>query len=178
MKKKIIMLACVCALTFIACQDKKESTSSALSSDEIGIRKTSVENENNVVLPDANFTTLQPGESNLIERSFENAPPLVPHSIEDMLPITRENNMCLSCHDKAIAADVGATAMPMTHYFDFQAGKATGDEVSNERFNCIQCHVPQSNAKPLVGNTFKPEFKSEEAKKRSNLIDALNEGVK
>jgi cytochrome c-type protein NapB len=28
--------------------------------------------------------------------------------------------------------------------------------VSPRRYFCNQCHVPQSDAKPLVGNTFKP----------------------
>ncbi|MFV7791583.1 nitrate reductase cytochrome c-type subunit, partial [Aliarcobacter lanthieri] len=50
--------------------------------------------------------------------------------------------------------------------------------ISDSRFNCTQCHVPQSDAKPLVGNSFKPEFKNEQLKSRSNLIDVINEGVK
>ena len=28
--------------------------------------------------------------------------------------------------------------------------------MSPRRYFCNQCHVPQSDAKPLVGNTFKP----------------------
>ena len=29
-------------------------------------------------------------------------------------------------------------------------------EVSPRRYFCLQCHVPQADAKPLVNNTFKP----------------------
>jgi cytochrome c-type protein NapB len=28
--------------------------------------------------------------------------------------------------------------------------------VSARRYFCVQCHVPQTNAKPLVENTFQP----------------------
>lgn len=195
MKKKILALLCLCALAFVACSNEKKqdtnktaatntqatavaaSNEKLVSDEDFSLRKGDLSDEADAVLPNANFTTLQPGESKLIDRAFENAPPLISHAIEDMLPIVKDNNMCLSCHDKAIAADVGATSMPVTHYFDFQANRATNDVVSNERFNCTQCHVPQSSAQPLVANNFRPEFKSEDSKKKSNLFDILNEGV-
>ncbi|HEB9333490.1 TPA: nitrate reductase cytochrome c-type subunit [Campylobacter coli] len=172
MKKKIVLLASAATVFLAAC-----AFNNGVSSEQIGLRKASLENENKVALVDANFTTLQPGESIRFERSFENAPPLISHAIEDMLPITKDNNTCLSCHDKAIAADVGATPLPASHYYDFRHNKITGDEISDSRFNCTQCHVPQSDAKPLVGNSFKAEFKNEGLKSRSNLIDVINEGV-
>lgn len=172
MKKKMVLLGALVAF-FAAC-----AINDGVSSEQIGLRKASLENENKVALVDANFTSLQPGESVRFERSYENAPPLIPHDISEMLPITKDNNTCLSCHDKAIAADVGATPLPASHYYDFRHNKTTGDNISDTRFNCTQCHVPQSDAKPLVGNSFKPEFKNEGLKNRSNLIDVINEGVK
>ncbi|MFQ6342132.1 nitrate reductase cytochrome c-type subunit [Campylobacter sp. VTCC 70190] len=173
MKKKLVLLGSAAVVFFAAC-----AMSNGVSSEQIGLRKASLENENKVSLVEANFTTSQPGESTRFDRSYENAPPLISHAIEDMLPITKDNNMCLSCHDKSIAADVGATPLPATHYYDFWKNKSTGDAISDTRFNCTQCHVPQSDAKPLVGNSFKPEFKNEQLKKQSNLIDVINEGVK
>ncbi|EJK3601909.1 nitrate reductase cytochrome c-type subunit [Campylobacter jejuni] len=173
MKKKLVLLGSAAVVFFAAC-----AMNSGVSSEQIGLRKASLENENKVNLVEANFTTLQPGESTRFERSYENAPPLIPHAIEDLLPITKDNNMCLSCHDKAIAADASATPLPASHYYDFRHNKTTGDMISDSRFNCTQCHVPQSDAKPLVGNSFKPEFKNEQLKSRSNLIDVINEGVK
>ncbi|MCH3752596.1 nitrate reductase cytochrome c-type subunit [Campylobacter coli] len=172
MKKKTILLGSVAIMFLVAC-----ALNSGVSSEQIGLRKASLENENKVALVDASFTALQPGESVLFERSFENAPPLISHTIEDMLPITKDNNTCLSCHDKAIATDVGATPLPASHYYDFRTNKTTGDAISDSRFNCTQCHVPQSDAKPLVGNSFKAEFKNEGLKNRSNLIDVINEGI-
>ncbi|MBM0637101.1 nitrate reductase cytochrome c-type subunit [Campylobacter sp. VicNov18] len=169
MKKKAILLLSAAMVYGIA---------NGLSSEQIGLRKASLENENKVNLLEANFTKLQPGESTRFDRAYENAPPLIPHAIEDFLPITRENNTCLSCHDKALAASMGATPLPPSHYYDFRQNKSTGDKISDTRFNCTQCHVPQSDAKPLVGNSFKPEFKNEQLKNHSNLIDVINEGVK
>ncbi|MBZ7939120.1 MULTISPECIES: nitrate reductase cytochrome c-type subunit [Campylobacter] len=173
MKKKIILLSAAATLFLVAC-----GVNNGLSSEQIGLRKASLENENKVSLVEANYTNLQPGESTRFERSYENAPPLIPHAIADMLPITKDNNTCLSCHDKSIAKDVGATPLPATHYYDFRHNKSTKDNISDARFNCTQCHVPQSDAKPLVGNSFKPEFKNEKLKSHSNLFDVINEGVK
>ncbi|MBZ7951924.1 nitrate reductase cytochrome c-type subunit [Campylobacter sp. RM9939] len=173
MKKKIILLSATATLFLVAC-----GVNNGLSSEQIGLRKASLENENKVSLVEANYTNLQPGESTRFERSYENAPPLIPHSIADMLPITKDNNTCLSCHDKSIAKDVDATPLPASHYYDFRRNKSTKDSISDARFNCTQCHVPQSDAKPLVGNSFKPEFQNEQLKKHSNLIDVINVGVK
>jgi len=93
-----------------------------------------------------------------------------------MLPITTNNNSCLGCHDPAVAPSVGATSVPKSHTFDMRNETALAT-VSNARFNCSQCHAPQSDNAPLVENTFKPEFRSANGMKRSNLLDNLNEGV-
>lgn len=172
----LTILLVALSLFFVACDKKKKPVSDA----EIGLRKSSVENESAVNLAlDFNYTTVQPGESaSLIqERSFENAPPLIPHAIEDMLPITKDSNMCLSCHIKELAADMNTLPAPASHYFDMQANKPTGDVVSNERFNCDQCHVPQTDAVPLVANNFQAVFQGEDSKKKSDLFETLNEGV-
>lgn len=173
MKKKLVLLGSAAAMFLVAC-----AMNESASSQEFGLRKAGLENENKVNLADINYSAAQPGEAKTYDRSYENAPPLIPHDVADMLPITKDNNTCLSCHDKAIAKDVGATAIPATHYYDFRKNKSTGDVISDTRFNCTQCHVPQSDAKPLVGNSFKPEFKNNQLKKQSNLIDVINEGVK
>lgn len=172
MKNKMILLSGAVALFLAACVMER-----GVSSEQIGLRKANLNSENAVVLEDINYTGANAGESTLFERAYENAPPLIPHDIADMLPITKDGNTCVGCHDKSIAADVGATPLPATHYYDFRLNKSTGDTISDTRFNCTQCHVPQSDAKPLVGNSFKPEFKNDELKKQSNLIDVINEGV-
>ena len=45
------------------------------------------------------------------------------------------------------------------------------------RFNCSQCHAPQSTNKLVVKNNFKPDYQSENSKSKSNLLDVLNTGV-
>ena len=173
MKRKIILGSSVLAMFLVAC-----GVNNTLSSEQIGLRRVNLENENAVKLPDFNYTSSMPGESALIERSYQNAPPLIPHEISDMLPITRDNNSCLSCHDKSVASSVGATPIPPTHYFNYRTDKKTGDQINDARFNCTQCHVPQSDAKPIIGNSFKPDFQNNQLKNKSNLIDVMNEGVK
>ncbi|AJC94294.1 periplasmic nitrate reductase, small subunit, cytochrome c550 protein [Campylobacter volucris] len=172
MKNKIF-LSLAAAVFISACGFAVNSVDSK----DLGLRKTSLESEN-VKLLDVKYSQASAGEAVLIERSFENAPPLIPHTLDGMLPIVKDNNICLSCHDQSVAKDVGATPLPKSHYFDFRKNKSTKDMISEARFNCTQCHVPQSDAKPLVGNSFKAQFKNEELKKKSNLLDVLNEGVK
>ncbi|EPO0094379.1 nitrate reductase cytochrome c-type subunit [Campylobacter upsaliensis] len=173
MKNKIFLVSAAAALFLAAC-----AVNNGVSSEQIGLRKANLNNENSVVLSDINYSGLGAGESALLERAFENAPPLISHNLDGMLPITKESNSCLTCHDKAIAQDVGAIAAPASHYYDFRKNKPTGDVISEIRYNCTQCHVAQSDAKPLVGNTFKAEFKNEALKSKSNLLDVMNEGVK
>ena len=134
-------------------------------------------NNDDLKARDIEWKKANPGESTLLERSFENAPAFIPHDIEEFLPITIDNNMCVSCHMPDFAEGMNATPVPATHLMNMQTGKKLGDKLSQERFNCTQCHVPQANAKPLVKNTFKADFRSKETKTKSNLIDVLNQGA-
>ena len=173
MKNIFLAFALVFSVLFVAC-DKKEK----ISDSDIGLRKTTIENENSVVLlGEVNYTGVQAGESAILERSFENAPPLVSHTMEEYLPITKDSNACLSCHIKELAADMNTKPAPASHYFDFQANKPSGDNVSNERWNCDQCHIAQTDAKPLVGNKFQAVFKNDALKTGSDFMDTAREGV-
>lgn len=82
------------------------------------------------------------------------APPVVPHSIKGM-QVSKNTNRCLECHNPQAAEFTGATTPSKTHYYD-RAGKL-GAEISPRRYFCLQCHVPQKNVKPIVGQTFQPE---------------------
>lgn len=173
-KNILLIFALASSFLFIAC-DKKEK---AVSDSDIGLRKTTVENENSVVLlGDVNYTGVQAGESLVIERSFENAPPLVSHTMEEYLPITKDMNACLTCHVKELAADMNTKPAPASHYFDFQANKSSGDTVSFERFNCDQCHVAQTDAKPLIANKFQAVFTNQALKTSSDFMDTARQGV-
>jgi cytochrome c-type protein NapB len=102
------------------------------------------------------------------------------------------------------AKSVGATPIPESHFVDFRPTtklgkngevikdgkviKNTADvkiakfkklkKLNPARYNCSQCHVPQANVKPLVGNTFKPVFTDKTLMEKSNLIKVIDEGVK
>lgn len=88
-----------------------------------------------------------------IPRDYVQQPPLVPHNIAGY-QVTRNANKCLTCHSWSRYKQVGATKISLTHFKD-RAGTELAD-VSARRYFCTSCHVPQVDARPLVGNTFKP----------------------
>lgn len=159
-------------------KDSADSTESVLKDSDIGLRRVDLANEKDVKLLEYSYADKAAGESELIDRAFENAPPMIPHSVEDMLPITQDSNACLTCHDPAVAKDMGAIPTPSSHTHDFIDGKAKDlGKVAPSRFNCVQCHTPQSNAPALINNTFSPDFRDSASKNSSNLLETINEGV-
>jgi cytochrome c-type protein NapB len=99
------------------------------------------------------YPETKPGNNATLPRAWEGSPPLIPHRIETYLPIITDDNQCLDCHDKP--QDIGKTMpakppMSRDHY-----ATAELKEVAGTRFNCTQCHVPQADAPPLVGSTFR-----------------------
>jgi cytochrome c-type protein NapB len=88
-----------------------------------------------------------------IERNYLLQPPLIPHQIEGYT-ITPKFNKCMSCHSWTKYKEANATKISQTH-FESRDGIVMAN-VSARRYFCVQCHVPQTNAKPLVENTFQP----------------------
>jgi cytochrome c-type protein NapB len=84
-------------------------------------------------------------------RNYPEQPPLIPHSI-DGYQITLNANRCLSCHARQMVAGSGAPMISVTHFMD-RSGQVLTD-VSPRRYFCTQCHVQQTDARPLVRNTF------------------------
>lgn len=84
-------------------------------------------------------------------RDFVQQPPLIPHSIRGY-NITANFNKCMDCHAWSKARQANATKVSLTHFKD-RDGKELAN-ISPRRYFCTQCHVPQTDAKPLVGNTF------------------------
>ena len=179
---------------------KKEVTELAL-----GLRKTDLYSEaGETEGVQADFSRPAPGESTKFERAFVNAPPMIPHSVEGLLPITQSNNQCLGCHMPEVAPAVNATPIPVSHFTNYRpstaikdgevikegkvlsatntsdvliAKAAKSDKLYQGRFNCSQCHAPQAKIDTLVGNTFQPDGLTDELKSGSSLADAMNEGV-
>jgi len=94
-----------------------------------------------------------------IPRNYDKQPPLIPHSIKGY-NITQNFNKCMDCHSKERAKETGATTVAKSHYLD-RDGKELGN-ISPRRYFCMQCHVPQYDAKPLVVNNYKPAAKKGE----------------
>ena len=177
MKAYKLILGAVCAAAlFIGCNNPGVG---GKNSDDVNTLRGSEVADENVTLADINWTSPMPGESTRYDRSFENAPPLIPHDISDLIPITKDNNMCVSCHMPEVAESVGATPIPKSHLYSIRFNKDKGGELSQDRYNCTTCHVPQANVKPRVKNNFKPDFsRQKDSQHRSNLLDVLNEGVR
>jgi len=145
--------------------------------EELGLRKVDLYSEKTVVGEPTSYSTVSAGESKMIQRSFENAPPMIPHDVEGMMDMTKDSNACTGCHLPEVAEAVKATPIPKSHFFDMRTQKVL-TEMSQARYNCSACHAPQSANEPLVKNEFKPEYRKTNGMERSNLIDNLNEGVR
>jgi len=85
------------------------------------------------------------------DRDFVQQPPLIPHTTSGY-QITRNFNKCMDCHAFQKAKAAGATKVSVTH-FRTREGQEL-DNISPRRYFCTQCHVAQTDAKPLVENTF------------------------
>jgi cytochrome c-type protein NapB len=84
-------------------------------------------------------------------RNYPEQPPLIPHKI-DGYQIDINSNKCLSCHARAAVGDSQAPMVSITHFMN--RDNQTLASVTPRRYFCTQCHVPQSEAKPLVENIF------------------------
>jgi len=201
MKKttKILLSVAAISLFAVGCA----TTGSTVSDESLSLRKANVHNENSIALQKVTYTKAAPGTAKTYKRSYVNAPPLIPHSVEGLVPITKGNNACLGCHLPSVAKSVHATPIPPSHFVSFRPKLVLeGDKVIKEgkvvakpngganevfenklnklypgRYNCTQCHVVQSNAKPLVKNTFKPDYTSPALQKKSDLLNVINQGV-
>ena len=76
-------------------------------------------------------------------------PVMISHTIDDDLPITAEKNGCIRCHTTTGRKVRGAPPLTQDHV-------AKGGEkaaVDGRHWNCLACHAPQADVKPLVANT-------------------------
>ena len=171
--------------------------------ESIGLRKDNLYTEDKVVGDQTKYKADPAGTSTKFQRAYENAPPMIPHDVEGMLNITRDNNACIGCHDAAVAESMGATPIPKSHFTNFRPKTKVdkngamivegqviantsdiktvshkNDSLEGARLNCTQCHAPQSTATEAPANNFAPEFRSEGLNGKSNLIDVINDGVK
>ncbi len=147
------LLVSVCVIVLLAgCAGRVEQ--GAISDVQIGLSKVDVRD-----VPDPDPVaddTSEPGERGVLPRVFEGAPPTISHTASDYLPITRDENLCLDCHMIDGEKEEGLpTPIPASHYTDLRnAPSEVGTAVVGARYACTTCHVPQTEASPLVGSRF------------------------
>lgn len=88
-----------------------------------------------------------------LDRDYLQQPPLIPHTI-DNYQVDLRYNKCLSCHSWKNHKRHRATKISQTH-FESRDG-AILSNVSARRYFCTQCHVPQTDTRPLIENEFQP----------------------
>ena len=173
------------------------NTKNVIDDESIGLRKVDLLSEEKAAPDETKYGTSQPMSGYKIDRAYQNAPPMIPHDVEGMLNITRDNNACIGCHDAAVAESMGATPIPKSHYIDFRPKhklegekfvKSTDDmknevsikpidTISNARVNCNACHAPQSTGDIAVENTFKPDFTREDGQHKSTWHEVLTDDL-
>jgi len=95
----------------------------------------------------------RPGTEAPVARTFSTQPPVIPHAVENFDEINLEGNQCMDCHSAATYKKKNAPKIGDSHFVDRDGRKHA--EATGGRYNCVQCHVPQVDAPPLVDNTFK-----------------------
>jgi len=168
-----------------------------VSEESLGLRKVDLYSENTVKPEETKYAKGYAGSGHKINRAFQDAPPMIPHDTEGMLPITINNNQCTGCHMPEVASSMGATAIPASHFINFRPhhkfdGKKFEkaidnmkneisikkmDQLAGARFNCSQCHAPQSEGQ-LVENNFQADFTSKDGANKSSWDGSkLTEGL-
>ncbi|NDW44324.1 nitrate reductase cytochrome c-type subunit [Ruegeria sp. PrR005] len=84
-------------------------------------------------------------------RNYPEQPPLIPHKI-DGYQIDLNANKCLSCHSRAAVEISQAPMISITHFMNRDNQFLAS--VTPRRYFCNQCHVVQTDARPLVENGF------------------------
>jgi len=201
---KITIGLATTALLFIGCNGEAttptagETVKPTISEESLGLRKTNLYTETTETYGDAaRYNTAVAGTSKKIKRAFQDAPPMIPHSVEGMLPITIKDNQCTGCHMPEVAPSVGATAIPSSHFTNFRPsssyavkGENTSDgtlshisikkenKLVGARFNCSQCHAPQSGDALAVENNFEADYTSADGASKSSWSGSkLMEGI-
>lgn len=195
---------------FSGCNDgpatqTKEVVKPVVAETSLGLRKTNLYAEDDTLAAKTEYRATAPGTSQNLKRAFQDAPPMIPHSVDGMLPIKIESNQCLSCHTPDTAKLVGATSVPKSHFTNFRPSTyiidgevvKSGIVVNNTssedlthvsiikqgtlvgaRFNCTQCHAPQSQGNLAVENNFEADFTAKDGANRSTWEGTkLMEGI-
>ena len=159
--KNYVLTTCLIAVASMAFSVQAES----VNENDMGLSRTSVFD---TAAPSAfDYGGSAPGAGNeLLPKSYDDAPPQIPHSVVGLMPVTAKNNVCIGCHvqpenaGKEVAKGLPIPA-PTSHYDAPAFGKpaaglapTASKKLSGSRFVCTQCHAPQAKVDPLVQSNF------------------------
>ena len=200
---KITLGLMTTALLFVGCNEnaapaKAKVVEPTISEESLGLRKSTLNNES-VNPHGTSYSTEYTGSGHKIQRAFQDAPPMIPHDVEGLLPIKIDNNACLGCHMPDMARDMGmgATPIPPSHLTNFRPSKSIalkhentssetqanisikqGSKLVGARFNCTQCHAPQDTGVLAVPNTFEAAYIDKDGSSKSRWSgDRMLEGI-
>ncbi len=209
MSKLILGLLSVTVI-FTGCNEapqakQKETLKASITEESLGLRKTGLYAEDDTSATKTEYRAAAPGSSTRLKRAFQDAPPMIPHSLEGLVPIKIDNNQCLGCHMPNMAKLVGSTPIPKSHFTNFRPSThiidgevvksgvvlnntSTKDlqdvsivrqgELVGARFNCTQCHAPQSQGNLAVENSFEADYTQKNGASRSSWSGVkLMEGI-
>ena len=141
--KKLLIISSLAALVFAGTVEVN------------GIRKSNL-NAGSENLPNLQYnnTLPIPGQVKLYKKSYNTAPPMIPHRVDHMVPIKVGKNECLMCHMPLHAKKLGIPHMPKDHFADNFDKNVQEPRVAGSRYFCTTCHAPQANVKLAVQNHF------------------------
>ena len=84
-------------------------------------------------------------------RNYPEQPPIIPHTIRGY-QVDLNTNRCLACHSRRAVEESQAPMVSVTHFVD-RDGQMRAF-ISPRRYFCTQCHVTQTEVRPLIGNDF------------------------
>lgn len=84
-------------------------------------------------------------------QSYDDQPPMISHSTEKDV-INLRTNTCMDCHSQENYKKENAPRVATSHYRDREGHRL--EQLAPRRYFCDNCHVPQMEVAPLVGNNF------------------------
>jgi len=163
-----VLGGCVGTTADDASKDAARSASGTSDDVVVFFRTASIESLSDQALPE--YPQTDPGESTPLARDFPDAPPQIPHAVEDLYPITLASNECLDCHSPENAIGPDDVPIPKSHFKLPVMGKgAAGDpmvwvvksyretkDLAGTRYNCNMCHTPQATNVSMPASRFEP----------------------
>ena len=178
-----ISIAAASAMFIVGCAN---DSAKLISSEQLSYRNVSL-NEN-VSTPKVQYSTAAAGTSKRIKRAFQDAPPMIPHSVDGMLPITKTDNQCITCHVDSAPYDKTIPSVPVSHFTNFRPSASYALKHANTssekqanvsikpmktlyqgRYNCSQCHAPQAtNVKLITDSKFTAQYATKDGAFKSS----------